>query len=166
VGGGDPLGSEQGRVDRAEDFLAGLVEPAEPLPQFLEDLGFDPVDHARAVRALADRDGQVPEVVDARLDALVDVLQPCVTFNRKNTYDWYRERVYSLAETDYDPGDRVAAFQKALEWGDRIPLGVIYRTELPSYEEQVAGLAEGPVAGRKLEKLTADQVASLRGEFM
>jgi len=98
--------------------------------------------------------------------ALVDVLQPCVTFNRKNTYDWYRERVYNLAETDHDPGNLAAAFQKALEWGERIPLGVIYQTQRPSYEEQVAALQQGPIAARKLDKLSPAQVESLRSEFI
>jgi 2-oxoglutarate ferredoxin oxidoreductase subunit beta len=98
--------------------------------------------------------------------ALVEILQPCVTFNRKNTYDWYRERVYPLAETGYDPSDRVAAFQKALEWGQRIPLGVIYQTRLPTYEEQVAGLRRGPIAVRRLDKLSAAEVEKLRAEFL
>jgi len=98
--------------------------------------------------------------------ALVEILQPCVTFNRKNTYEWYRERVYNLAETDYDPGDRAAAFAKALEWGDRIPLGVIYQTQRPTYEEQVAGLKQGPIATRKLKKLSAAEVEKLRAEFL
>jgi 2-oxoglutarate ferredoxin oxidoreductase subunit beta len=98
--------------------------------------------------------------------ALVDILQPCVTFNHKNTYDWYRERVYNLTETDHDPGNRVAAFQKALEWGDRIPLGVIYQTRRPTYEEQVATLQDEPLALRKLRKLSASQVESLRSESM
>jgi len=98
--------------------------------------------------------------------ALVDVLQPCVTFNRKNTYDWYRERVYNLADTDHDPGDLVAAFQKAIEWGDRIPLGVIYQTQRPTYEEQVAALKQGPIAARKMTKLSPAEVESLRAEFI
>jgi 2-oxoglutarate ferredoxin oxidoreductase subunit beta len=98
--------------------------------------------------------------------ALVDILQPCVTFNRKNTYDWYRERVYNLAETGHDTSDRVAAFQKALEWGDRIPLGVIYQTRLPTYEERVVGLKQGPIATRKLDRLSPAEVKSLRAEFM
>jgi 2-oxoglutarate ferredoxin oxidoreductase subunit beta len=97
--------------------------------------------------------------------ALVEILQPCVTFNRKNTYDWYRERVYSLEEAGHDPGNRIAAFQKALEWGDRIPLGVFYQTRRPSYEEQVAGLQEGPVATRELRILTAAQIDRLRAEM-
>jgi 2-oxoglutarate ferredoxin oxidoreductase subunit beta len=89
-----------------------------------------------------------------------------VTFNRKNTYDWYRERVYNLAETSHDPGDRVAAFQKALEWGERIPLGILYQTRRPIYEERVAGLKQGPLATRKLEKLSPAEVERLRAEFM
>ena len=98
--------------------------------------------------------------------SLVDILQPCVTFNRKNTYDWYRERVYNLSETDYDPSNRVAAFEKALEWGDRIPLGIIYQTRLPTYEEQVAGLKPGPIARREMNKLTAAEIEALRAEFV
>jgi 2-oxoglutarate ferredoxin oxidoreductase subunit beta len=98
--------------------------------------------------------------------ALVDILQPCVTFNRKNTYDWYRERIYDLQDEGYDPGDRVAAFEKALEWGDRIPLGIFYQTRRPSYEEQVASLQDGPVATRELKTLTAAEIERLRGEFV
>ncbi len=98
--------------------------------------------------------------------ALVDILQPCVTFNRKNTYDWYRERVYLLEETEHNPGDRVAAYRKALEWGNRIPLGVIYQTRLPTYEEQVVALGEGPVATRELRKPTDAEIESLRAEFL
>jgi 2-oxoglutarate ferredoxin oxidoreductase subunit beta len=98
--------------------------------------------------------------------ALVDILQPCVTFNRKNTYDWYRERVYNLAETSHDPGDRVAAFQKALEWGDRIPLGILYEVRRPTYEEQVVALKQGPIAARELDRLSAAEVEGLRAELM
>jgi hypothetical protein len=71
-----------------------------------------------------------------------------------------------LEESGYEPNDRVAAFQKALEWGDRIPLGVIYQTRLPTYEEQVAGLKRGPVATRELKKLSAAEIEGLRAEFM
>jgi len=57
--------------------------------------------------------------------ALIDVLQPCVTFNKTNTYEWYSKRVYKLDES-YKPADLCAAFQKSLEWGDRIPIGILY----------------------------------------
>ena len=82
--------------------------------------------------------------------ALVDVLQPCVTFNRVNTYAWYRERIYHLEEEQgYDPKDRTAAWVKAQEWGERIPVGVIYQAEgVPAYEDQVRALEGGSPAGR------------------
>jgi 2-oxoglutarate ferredoxin oxidoreductase subunit beta len=98
--------------------------------------------------------------------ALVEMLQPCVTFNRKNTYDWYRERVYKLEETDYDPSDRAAAGQKVLEWGERIPLGILYRSQQPTYEDQVPGIQAGPIAARELTGLSPAEIESLRAEFM
>ena len=68
--------------------------------------------------------------------ALIDILQPCVSFNHKNTHDWYRERVYKLEnERDYNPSDKLAAFAKAQEWEDRIPIGIIYRKEVATFEE-------------------------------
>ncbi|MDD5038361.1 MAG: 2-oxoacid:ferredoxin oxidoreductase subunit beta [Dehalococcoidales bacterium] len=94
--------------------------------------------------------------------ALIDILQPCVTFNRQNTFSWYRERVYKLGE-DYNPGDNLAAFKKAEEWGDRIPIGIIYKTERPTFEEQVSALTKIPLARQKLEPLRAEP---LLDEFM
>lgn len=80
--------------------------------------------------------GLIKEAVNHKGFALLDILQPCVTFNKTNTYEWYRNRVYHI-ETDYNPEDRVKAFEKALEWGDRIPIGIIYRHNRPTYEELV-----------------------------
>ena len=82
--------------------------------------------------------------------SLVDILQPCVTFNRINTYDWYADRVYYL-EPGYDLDDRVSAFEQALEFGDRIPAGVLYRDERQTYEESIPVLAEGALVGRTFE---------------
>jgi len=90
--------------------------------------------------------------------ALIDVLQPCVSFNRKNTYDWYRERVYKLEDEKYDPANRLTAFEKAQEWGDRIPIGVVYNEERITYEERIPALREGPLAWRKLDPLKAERL--------
>ncbi len=96
--------------------------------------------------------------------ALIDILQPCVTFNHKNTYSWYRERVYKLEEEfNYDPGDKLAAFAKAQEWGERIPIGVIYRQELPTFEEQLPALSKGPLVRQKIEP---GRVEDLLSEFL
>ncbi|HLB26552.1 MAG TPA: thiamine pyrophosphate-dependent enzyme, partial [Dehalococcoidia bacterium] len=94
----------------------------------------------------------IGEGIQHRGYALIDVLQPCVTFNRINTYDWYRKRIYHLEEEAYDPTNREAAWQKAHEWEERIPLGVLYRTdELPTYEDQVPTLADGSPVSRIIE---------------
>ncbi len=66
--------------------------------------------------------------------ALVDILQPCVTFNKKNTYEWYGRMAYKLPR-DHDATDRMRAFALALEWEERIPLGVLYRKERPAFEQ-------------------------------
>jgi len=76
--------------------------------------------------------------------ALVDILQPCVSFNKVNTFEWYRQRTYHL-EPEYDPMDRVKAFERSLEWGDRIPVGVLYRNSRPPLEERVPVIQETPL---------------------
>jgi 2-oxoglutarate ferredoxin oxidoreductase subunit beta len=69
--------------------------------------------------------------------AFVDVLQPCFTFF--NTYDFYKDRVYELEGEGHVTSDRTAAFEKAGEWtygeGDRIPVGIFYQVEKPTYDE-------------------------------
>jgi 2-oxoglutarate ferredoxin oxidoreductase subunit beta len=95
--------------------------------------------------------GLIKEAMNHKGFALIDILQPCVTFNKVNTYEWYRTRVYRI-EPEYNPEDRAAAFVRALEWGDRIPIGVIYRNNRPSYEERVPMLQDGPLAGRPFER--------------
>lgn len=83
--------------------------------------------------------------------ALVDVFQPCVTWNHLNTFQWFRDRVYKLDESSWDTSDKVAAFELSLTSFHelmctpeqcRVPTGVIYRAEAPSYEDGVAASAE------------------------
>lgn len=86
----------------------------------------------------------IKEAVKHKGFSLVDILQPCVTFNKTNTYEWYRQRVYHI-EPGYNPEDRIAAFTKALEWGERIPLGIIYRNNRPTLESRIPVLNEMPL---------------------
>ena len=96
--------------------------------------------------------------------ALIDILQPCVSFNHKNTFQWYQERVYDITKAGgYDPGDRKAALEKALEWGERIPIGLIYREELPVYEDQLPALRQGPLVTQQIDPRRAE---SLFAEFL
>jgi len=99
--------------------------------------------------------------------ALVDVLQPCVTFNRPSSYDFYNPRVYKLEEAAYDPTDKTAAWEQAYEWGERIPIGIFYRVEgVPTYEEQVPALQAGPLVKQLLEKPPSEQIEALRAELI
>jgi len=83
--------------------------------------------------------------------ALIDVFSPCVTYNKINTYPYFKERVYDLAEEGgYDPGDAQAALGRAFEWGDRIPLGLFYRSEQPTYEDSDPLLQRGPLVKQSL----------------
>ncbi len=77
--------------------------------------------------------------------AIVEVLSPCVTYNKINTYAWFKEHVVDLpAQADYAPHDRRAAFD-ALMRDDAIALGVIYREERPTFEVR-CGLPAAPIA--------------------
>ncbi len=100
--------------------------------------------------------------------ALVDVLQPCVSFNRSYAYDFYNERVYKLEDEEgYDATERTVAWEKAHEWGDRIPIGILYRGDpIPTYEEQVSALGAGPLVKQPLTTLSAAQVEALRTGIM
>lgn len=82
--------------------------------------------------------------------AFVDALSPCVTYNKINTFDWFRQRVYKLEAASHNPADIQAAWARALEWGDKIPIGLFYKTEKPTYEELEEVLAPGPLAKQPL----------------
>ncbi|MFO7676848.1 MAG: thiamine pyrophosphate-dependent enzyme [Thermoplasmatota archaeon] len=56
--------------------------------------------------------------------ALVDIFQPCVTFNKINTYDWFKEHTYYL-DSKYDVTNRIDAFKKSIE-ENKLPLGIFY----------------------------------------
>jgi 2-oxoglutarate ferredoxin oxidoreductase subunit beta len=89
-----------------------------------------------------------------------------VTYNKINTYPWFKQRVYKLEEAgDYDTSDVAGALSKSFEWGDRIPLGVFYRDEQPVYEDSEPALKERALVRHKLG-LEKEVFASLVEEFL
>ncbi|MEK7830542.1 MAG: thiamine pyrophosphate-dependent enzyme [Acidobacteriota bacterium] len=83
--------------------------------------------------------------------SLVDVFSPCVTYNKINTYDYFRKKVYKLeTEEGYDAASVELAMTKSFEWGDRIPIGVFYRSQQPTYEDGEPALKNGPLVKQKL----------------
>lgn len=91
--------------------------------------------------------------------ALVDILQPCVSFNKINTYQWYSKRVYKLK--DYNKKDINKAFIKAGEWGDKIPIGVIYENNRKTFRENFPWLDDKEVIGeRKINPIEKKELLS------
>jgi 2-oxoglutarate/2-oxoacid ferredoxin oxidoreductase subunit beta len=86
----------------------------------------------------------IKEAINHNGFALVDILQNCTSFNKVNTFHWYKDRTYQL-EDGYDPYDRVEAFKRALEWGDRIPTGIFYKNDNPSFEQGVPVIQDTPL---------------------
>jgi 2-oxoglutarate/2-oxoacid ferredoxin oxidoreductase subunit beta len=89
--------------------------------------------------------------------AVLDILQPCVSFNPVNTYKWYQERVYRLQELpDYDSTDFVKASAVAGQWGDKIPIGVVYHTARPTFEDSLPQLTKEPLAKQPLQDISVN----------
>lgn len=129
----------------------GQASPTSPIglhtstqPGGVTNEPFNPVGVAVAMRAgfvargfsgmqehLADL---IVQAIDHRGFALVDILQPCVSFNKLNTFAWYKKRCYHLPE-DYDPTNWETSMKTAFEWGDKIPVGVIYKNDRPPMAE-------------------------------
>lgn len=82
--------------------------------------------------------------------SLVDILQPCVSFNKVNTYGWYKKRCYELPPS-YDPQRWEEALAKSREWGDRIPVGILYENTRPTFESHLAALSAGPIIHRGVD---------------
>lgn len=94
--------------------------------------------------------------------AIIDILQPCVTFNHHNTFDWYNKRVYKLdingsGKAKHDPSDKVKAFKKSLEWDKGIPIGIIYQESKESFDGAIPQINTIPLVnqpvGRDVSKL-------------
>lgn len=93
------------------------------------------------------------EAIKHRGFAFIDVFQPCVTFNYLNTYDWYKQRVYKLEEAGHDPTDHSKAMEKAFEWGDKIPIGIFYKRERPTFLDEMPHVKENPLLKQKIENI-------------
>ena len=83
--------------------------------------------------------------------SLIDILQPCVSFNRVNTYDWYKKRVYDLFEENYVPDNFEKAMNLARQWDEKIPIGIIYKEEKPTFTDRIEVLNQGPLISQKYD---------------
>ena len=101
----------------------------------------------------------IKQAISFRGCSMVDIFQPCVVFNKINTYKWFKDNTYYLPD-DYDPTDRKRAFEKAIET-EKLPLGVIYRHDGRELYEDLLGISKTPAYEHKVseeafEKLIAE----------
>lgn len=91
--------------------------------------------------------------------AILDVLQPCVTFNKKNTYQWYQQRIHKLEEEPgYDPLNKLTALEAALAWEDRIHIGLYFKEDRPTYEDRLPQLNDLPLVKQPIEDVKVEEL--------
>ena len=61
--------------------------------------------------------------------SLIDVIQPCITLDKKNTKEWYSKKIYKL-DKNWPSKDKNKALIKVQEWGDKIPIGIFFRRNI------------------------------------
>jgi 2-oxoglutarate ferredoxin oxidoreductase subunit beta len=100
----------------------------------------------------------IKAAVEHRGFAIVEVMSPCVTYNKINTYAWFKENTEDGTLRDgYAPNDRLAAFE-ALTTDGKIPLGIIYKEDRPTFEDRTE-LPEMPIAHLDVRTPHADYAA-------
>lgn len=112
--------------------------------------------------------GDVPRLTALMIEAskhkgfsVLQVLQPCVTFNKIYTHAFFQENIYHL-DKKYNPQDKQAAFAKIMEWGiKQIPVGVLYQEDRPSYEQQIPQIQKGPLLSTPITKKNISETVKL-----
>ncbi len=92
----------------------------------------------------------IKQAVEFEGFSVVEVMSPCVTYNKINTYAWFKENVFYVNERpDYDPADRAHAFDVLMK-SEKIPLGVIFKSERATFEA-MTHLPPAALAGLQIE---------------
>lgn len=94
--------------------------------------------------------------------ALVDILQPCVSFNKVNTFGFYKEHTYELEE-GYDKTNLQTAVLRSMEYGEKIPIGILYQVEKPTYHQQRPAVYGGAAMIDK--RLSTDALQTLINKY-
>ncbi|MFA5699667.1 MAG: thiamine pyrophosphate-dependent enzyme, partial [Desulfuromonas sp.] len=104
-------------------------------------------------RGFAGQKEQLAGLIQAAMNykgfSLIDILQPCVTFNHLNTFAWYKQRAVDITTLDHDVHDPQSAMQLAMEWEERIPTGILYQQEEDDFTALNPWLQQGPMLQRE-----------------
>lgn len=144
---------------------AGFVTKAQP--HGVHEAAFNPVAVAVAMKAsfvarsFSGMKEHLVEVLQRAIRhegfALVDIFQPCVTFNKTNTFKWYKDRCVPLPE-DYDPRDWRKALDTAMTFGDQIPIGVLFESDEQPYESRFPVCAQGALGSQPVDREAMERI--------
>lgn len=152
--------SEKGFVTKSTPF--GVIEePVDPIALAI-DIGATYV-----ARGYAGNVKQLTDLIVGGMKhkgfALVDAMQPCVTYNHLNTFHWFYQRVYELDKEGHNPADKHAAWQKAMEWPtqlmvdenrlDKIPTGLFYQEQRSTYGDELPQIAGTPLVKQAIDNI-------------
>src|SRR3989338_5463708 len=152
--------SEKGATTKSTPF--GAIEiPIDPIALAID------VGATYVARGFSGNVKQLTELIVGGMKhkgfALIDAMQPCVTFNHLNTFHWFYERIYELGKEEHDPRDKAKAWAKAMEWPtqltvdenriDRIPTGLFYQEERPCYGDELPQLAGASLVEQSIEQI-------------
>jgi len=105
----------------------------------------------------------IKQAVEHRGFALLDILSPCISFNKVNTFAWFKERARPVGP-EHDPSDLQAAWKLAIQREESLPTGVLYRVERPVFGAHLTALQGEPIARRTLA-YTPERVRPLLERF-
>ena len=89
--------------------------------------------------------------------ALINILQLCPTFNKINTFDWYKLKIYKLEEAGHQPGDLGKAMVIAMNQNGRLPLGVLYQKSEQTYNEELEQIATLPLVKQDISSVSIEE---------
>lgn len=137
--------------------LAGAWEPLNPLALAIAaNASFVARGYSADTEHLS---GLIKMAIQHKGFALIDILQPCVTYNHINTYQFYQTHLYKLEDDKgYDPSDRTLAFNKATEKSEKIPIGIFYKTDRPILEDYIPAVSKTPLVKQQIDPLKLEKL--------
>ena len=146
--------SEEGFVTKAQPFGA-MSEPFNPIATAIAmHAGF-------VARGFSGMPDHLADLIRQGIEhpglAIIDILQPCISFNKVNTYAWYKERCH-LLPNDHDSRNWESAIKTAYHTEDNIPIGVIYQNDRPPFERHHPVLSNGTLIGQEVDRLALAKI--------
>ena len=152
--------SEHGFVTKSTPF--GAIEtPIDPIALAID------VGATYVARGFSGNTKQLTELIVGGMKhkgfALIDVMQPCVTYNHLNTFHWFYQRIYELDKEGHNPNDKAKAWSKAMEWPtqlkvdenriDKIPTGLFFQEKRPAYTDELPQLSQVPLVEHLVDQV-------------